>query len=208
MISLLPFISFFSGIASVVSPCILPVIPVLFGFTLKKRRNIELVAFTLGLFFIFTIVIFITSFFTVIFYDYIIYIRIIAGLILVTVGIVFIVNRTATIAIGSPENSEGIVGSFMLGLLTSVAWAPCYSGYLISLLSVLMTQSNIIYNSLNIVLYCIGFAAAIWIISIILKKIDLGKFIKSSVYLRRVSGILFLIGSIYMILTAMGIVII
>ena len=194
--------------ASVISPCILPVIPILFGLTLKQRRNIELAAFSLGLFSIFTIIIFITSFFTVIFHSYINYIRIIAAIILAIVGVLFISNKTFNLAVENPKNTDGIVGAFSLGLITSIAWAPCYSGYLISLLSILMTQNDVLFNSLNIIVYCIGFAIAILIVTLILKKIDLGRFIKNSVYIRQITGILFLIGSVYMILTAMGFVII
>lgn len=207
MINFLPIISFLSGIASVISPCILPVIPILFGLTLKQRKNSELAAFSIGLFLIFTAIIFITAFFTVVFHSYIYYIRIIAGLILAVVGVLFIANKTFDVAIENPKRTEGIIGSFSLGLVTSIAWAPCYSGYLISLLSVLMIQDNVLFNSLNIIIYCIGFAMAILILILILKRMDLARFVKNSVYLRQITGILYLIGSVYMILTAMGYVI-
>ncbi len=205
--NILPLISFLAGVVSIISPCILPIIPILFGFTLKQRKNIELVAFTTGLFLIFTVIIFITSFFTVIFRSYIYYIRLIAAIILAIIGLLFIFNKSFNVTIKSPNNNSGVFNSFILGILTSVAWAPCYSGYLISLLSILMTQGNVIYNSFNIILYSIGFGLAILILNLILTKIDFERFIKNSIYLRQIIGILFVIGSIYMILTASGIVI-
>ena len=37
------------------------------------------------------------------------------------------------------RNHDGILGSFALGFLTSVAWVPCYSAYLMSLISLLVS---------------------------------------------------------------------
>lgn len=197
----IPYISFLTGVASIISPCIIPVIPILFGFALKNRKNKEIFAFILGLFSIFTALIFITSFFTIMFYSYIPYVRLASALILFAVGLLFLFNRTFSIAFEG-SSREGLVGSFVLGVLTSLAWSPCYGGYLISLISVLITTAEVLYISLNIVLYTLGFGLALLVLSYIISKINIEKFIKKSEYVRRISGILFILGSIYMLTTA------
>ena len=58
------FVSFITGVISILSPCILPVLPIFIGFNLKKRKNTEIISFVLGLFAIFIIILFATVYFT------------------------------------------------------------------------------------------------------------------------------------------------
>ena len=44
------FVSFITGVISILSPCILPVLPIFIGFNLKKRKSTEIISFVLGLF--------------------------------------------------------------------------------------------------------------------------------------------------------------
>ena len=196
----IPIISFLLGILSIISPCIIPVLPILFGFSIKNSNNKELLSFILGLFSIFTILIFVTAFFTVIFYHYVFYIRIIAAIIILIIGILFISNKTFSLSFKGNSNKN----SFMLGVLTSLAWSPCYGGYLISLISILLSYGNVIYNALNIVIYCIGFGVALFVLSFVISKLNIEKLVKNADYLRKISGVLFIFAAIYMILTALG----
>ena len=196
----IPIISFLLGILSIISPCIIPVLPILFGFSIKNSNNKELLSFILGLFSIFTILIFVTAFFTVIFYHYVFYIRIIAAIIILIIGILFISNKTFSLSFKGNSNKN----SFMLGVLTSLAWSPCYGGYLISLISILLSYGNVIYNALNIVIYCVGFGVALFVLSFVISKLNIEKLVKNADYLRKISGVLFIFAAIYMILTALG----
>ncbi|MCF0226895.1 MAG: cytochrome C biogenesis protein [Methanobrevibacter sp.] len=196
----IPIISFLLGILSIISPCIIPVLPILFGFSIKNSNNKELLSFILGLFSIFTILIFVTAFFTVIFYNYVFYIRIIAAIIILIIGILFISNKTFSLSFKGNSNKN----SFMLGVLTSLAWSPCYGGYLISLISILLSYGNVIYNALNIVIYCVGFGVALFVLSFVISKLNIEKLVKNADYLRKISGVLFIFAAIYMILTALG----
>ena len=54
------FVSFITGVISILSPCILPVLPIFIGFNLKKRKSTEIISFVLGLFAIFIIILFAT----------------------------------------------------------------------------------------------------------------------------------------------------
>ena len=83
---ILPFISFFTGVISILSPCILPIIPIFVAFSLKTKTKTEILAFVLGLLSIFVAIIFLTGFFTSIVYGYMFYIRIVSALILLVIG--------------------------------------------------------------------------------------------------------------------------
>ncbi|MDO5848380.1 MAG: cytochrome c biogenesis protein CcdA [Methanobrevibacter sp.] len=201
----IPYISFLTGFISIISPCIIPVLPILFGFTLKNKGNKEIIAFVIGLFSVFTTLIFIAGLFTVMFYSYVFYLRIFAAIVLLIVGFLFVFNKSFNLSFKN-MSSDGILGSFALGILTSIAWAPCYGGYLISLVSVLITTANFLYISFNIILYGLGFGVSLLILSFIISKINLENFIEGSEHIRKISGILFIVGAAYMFLTANGVI--
>lgn len=195
---IIPFISFFTGVISIMSPCILPIVPIFVAFSLKSKAKSEILSFNLGLFSIFIIIIFLTGFFTSIVYGYLFYIRIISAAILLAIGILMLLDYSVSFGAVSPKNSEGIVGSFILGLLTSVSWAPCYSAYLISLIALLVSSNSALYASFNIFLYGLGFALTLLVLSLLISKINLEKLISKTRYLPKIFAVLIIIGAIYL----------
>ena len=194
---ILPFISFFTGVISILSPCILPIIPIFVAFSLKTKTKTEILAFVLGLLSIFVAIIFLTGFFTSIVYGYMFYIRIVSALILLVIGIMMLAGRSISFGAVSSRSGEGVVGSFILGLLTSVSWAPCYSAYLISLIALLM-GSDSAYAVLNILLYCLGFALTLFVLSFLISKIDLDRLISKTKYIPKIFTVLIILGAVYL----------
>ena len=195
-----PLISFFMGVISILSPCILPILPIFLAFSLKSKSTAEIISFTLGLFLIFTIIIFLTGFFTEIVYGYIVYVRYISAILLLIIGILMLFDYSFNFITVKSRNSDGIVGSFTLGFLTSIAWAPCYSAYLMSLISLLLTSGNGLYAAFNILLYALGFGLTIFVLSFIISKINLESFIKKTNYIPKIFAVLIIISAIYLIL--------
>ena len=145
---IIPIISFLTGVISILSPCILPIIPIFVAFSLKSKTKSEILSFTLGLFSIFILIIFLTGFFTTLVYEYLFYIRILSAIILLAIGILMWLDYPISFGAISPRNNDGIIGSFILGLLTSISWAPCYSAYLISLIALLVSSNDAVYAKL------------------------------------------------------------
>ncbi|MEE0025040.1 cytochrome c biogenesis CcdA family protein [Methanobrevibacter sp.] len=195
-----PVISFFMGVISILSPCILPILPIFLAFSLKSKSTAEIISFTLGLFIIFTIIIFLTGFFTEIVYGYIVYVRYISAILLLIIGILMLFDYSFNFITVKSRNSDGIVGSFTLGFLTSIAWAPCYSAYLMSLISLLLTSGDGLYAAFNIVLYSLGFGLTIFVLSFIISKINLESFVKKTNYIPKIFAVLIIIGAIYLLL--------
>lgn len=196
---LFPVVSFFTGVISILSPCILPILPIFIGFSLKSKSKTEIVSFSLGLFSIFTLIIFLTAFFTAIVYQYIYYVRIVSAVILVIIGILMLTDHSFNFSV-KPINHEGIVGSFFLGVLTSVAWVPCYSAYLMSLISLLVTSANPLFVSFNIVLYCLGFGLTLLALSFAISRVDLESFTKRTSFIPKIFAVLIIISAVYMLL--------
>ena len=190
-----PLLSFFTGVISILSPCILPILPIFVAFSLKSKTKTELVSFICGLFSIFLIIIILTGFFTAIVYHYIVYFRLIAAIILFIIGILMLFDYSFSFKSITPRNNTG---SFMLGLLTSLAWAPCYSAYLISLISLLVSSNNPQYAIFNIILYCLGFAVTLFVLSFVISKIDLEKLISKTKIIPKIFAILIIIGAVYL----------
>ena len=195
-----PLISFFMGVISILSPCILPILPIFLAFSLESKSTAEIISFTLGLFLIFTIIIFLTGFFTEIVYGYIVYVRYISAILLLIIGILMLFDYSFNFITVKSRNSDGIVGSFTLGFLTSIAWAPCYSAYLMSLISLLLTSGDGLYAAFNIVLYSLGFGLTIFVLSFIISKINLESFVKKTNYIPKIFAVLIIIGAIYLLL--------
>lgn len=195
-----PLISFFTGVVSILSPCILPILPIFIGFSLKSKTKVEIISFTLGLFSIFTIIVFLTGFFTSVVYQYIQYFRYISAVLLLIIGILMLTDYSFSFFTLKSKNHEGILGSFSLGFLTSIAWVPCYSAYLMALISLLVTSTDPLYASLNIILYCLGFGLTLLVLSFIISKIDLESFIKKTNYIPKIFAILIIISAIYLLL--------
>ncbi len=193
-----PLISFFTGVISILSPCILPVIPIFVAFSLKTKSKSEIVSFTLGLLSVFLVIVLLTGFFTSIVYSYIFYIRIFSAVLLLAIGILMLVDYSFSFSVKLPKESDGIVGSFILGFITSISWAPCYSAYLISLITLLVSSSDWPYAVFNILLYCLGFGLMLFVLSLLISKINLEKLIGKTKYIPKIFAVLIIIGAVYL----------
>ena len=104
-------------------------------------------------------------------------------------------------------NGDGLFSSYIMGILTSVAWAPCYSGYLISLISLLISSSSPTYAVLNIIIYCMGFALTLFILSLFISKINLERLISKARYIPKIFAVLVIFGALYLLYDAIQAVI-
>lgn len=194
-----PLISFFTGVISILSPCILPILPIFVSVSLKSKSKSNLLSFILGLLSIFVLIIFLTGFFTSIVYSYIAQIRFVSSIILLVIGILMFFDYSMGFKRLPQIKSDSIFSSYMMGVLTSVAWAPCYSGYLISLITLLVSSNDPSYAVLNIVIYSIGFALTLLVISLLISKINLEKLISKTKYIPKIFSILIILGAIYLL---------
>ncbi|MGF7119392.1 cytochrome c biogenesis CcdA family protein [Methanobacterium oryzae] len=195
-----PLISFFAGVASVLSPCVLPLIPIVIAYSILNRKTSEIISFISGFFLLFTLIIILTIIFTAAINYYLYYFRILAAIIIILVGIFFILNKNAFNSQYKPFKHENkLVESFLMGFLTSLAWSPCYGSYLIALIAYSASTGDIIYSTINLVLFTAGFSLTIFLIALGASKVNLNKLINYSEWIRIISGVIILIAGIYML---------
>lgn len=128
-------------------------------------------------------------------------------MILFVIGILMLFNFSFNFKSLSVKNKDGIIGSFVLGFLTSIAWAPCYSAYLISLISLLVSSSDVGYAVFNIILYVLGFALTLFLLSYFISKISIEKLISKTKYLPKIFAILIIVGAVYLFFSSFQILI-
>ena len=198
-------LSFLAGIASILSPCVLPLIPVVVGFSLLKRKNTEIVAFGLGFFLLFAIITILTAIFTAAINYYLLYFRIAAALILVIIGVLFIVNKrlfniSAPSISNTPDSQKGIVGSFLMGFLTCLAWSPCFGPYVVAVATYSASTGNIGYSIINMAIFAGGFSLTILLMAFLMSKIDFKAILKYSDWIRVISGVIIAFAGLYMLI--------
>lgn len=200
-------LSFLAGMASILSPCVLPLIPIVVGFSLLKRKNTEIVAFGLGFFLLFAIITILTAIFTAAINYYLLYFRIAAALILVIIGVLFIVNKrlfnisTPSISnSNTPDSQKGIVGSFLMGFLTCLAWSPCFGPYVVAVSTYSASTGNIGYSIINMAIFAGGFSLTILLMAFLMSKIDFKGILKYSDWIRIISGAIIALAGMYMLI--------
>ena len=138
--------------------------------------------------------------------DYFNWVRIIASIILMILGLILIFNLNLfNFNLKVNNDKGGLVKSFLMGLVTSLAWAPCYGSYLLSLITVSISGGNVAYTGLNLLLYTLGFAFTIFLIGFIVSEINLEKINKWSNLINKICGILIFLAGVYMLLAQYGI---
>jgi cytochrome c-type biogenesis protein len=198
-------LSFLAGVASIISPCVLPLIPIVVGFSLLKRKNTEIVAFGLGFFLLFAIITILTAIFTAAINYYLLYFRIAAALILVIIGVLFIVNKrlfniSAPSISSTPDSQKGIVGSFLMGFLTCLAWSPCFGPYVVAVATYSASTGNIGYSIINMAIFAGGFSLTILLMAFLMSKIDFKAILKYSEWIRVISGVIIALAGLYMLI--------
>jgi cytochrome c-type biogenesis protein len=195
-----PLISFFAGVASVLSPCVLPLIPIVIGYSLLEKKTSQIISFVLGFFLVFTIIIFLTAIFTAAVNAYLYYFRIVAAIIIILIGIYFILNKKAFNFSYKPiKHGNKNIESFFMGFLTSLAWSPCYSSYLIAIIAYTASSGDVVYSTINLLLFVTGFSFTIFAVALVASKINLERIIRYSDYIRIISGVIILIAGLYML---------
>lgn len=195
------FISFFAGIASVLSPCVLPLIPIIVGYSLLEKNLSRVIFFSFGFFLVFSIIIMLTALFTVAVNYYLYYFRLIAAIIIILIGIYFILNKKAFNFSYKPlKHGNRNVQSFLMGFLTSLAWSPCYGSYLVAIIAYSASSGNFILSIFNLISFAAGFSLTIFLVALLASRINLNRLINYSNYVRIISGIIILVAGLYMLL--------
>lgn len=201
----LPVAAFFAGLVSVLSPCILPVIPAVFAYSTEEGKFRPL-AIVLGLSVSFTSMGIVTSLFGATLTAYLDLLYIFAEALLITMGISLLFDLNIFNVFGnfsSLANSrkEGLFGGLLLGLSLGVVWLPCVGSVLGSILTMVAVSGKVAYGALMLFIYSIGFSIPMLLVaySASFSSTKLQKVSKYGFPLKKAAGIIILGVGFYMV---------
>ncbi|WP_040976375.1 cytochrome c biogenesis protein CcdA [Necropsobacter massiliensis] len=154
---------FLAGLASFLSPCIFPIVPIYFGILSKGGRKIlNTLLFILGLSLTFIGLGFSFGFLSdILFNDTA---RIIAGVIVIILGVhqlgllkIGLLEQTKLVEINT-DNKSAALQAFVLGLTFSLGWTPCIGPILAAVLALSGDEGSALYGAGMMLVYVLGLA--------------------------------------------------
>ncbi len=175
------FIIFIEGIASFLSPCVLPMLPMYVSYFAGqdkdfKRTIINSLGFVLGFTIIFVLLGVFASTLGKLITANSKYINIIFGIIVILFGLHYmgILNiRILNKSMGIKKNNDKLsfFSAIIFGMIFSVCWTPCVGVFLSSALMMSATSENILKGGIMLFIYSIGLGIPFILTSIFLERL-------------------------------------
>lgn len=210
------FIAFLEGIITFVSPCLLPMLPVYISYFAggennRKRTFCNALAFIAG----FTVVFLALGAFAgtvgAALQRYKTAVNLITGGIVVIFGLNFsgilkigFLNKTKKLDV--QIKPEGIVSTFLLGMIFSIGWTPCVGAFLGSALMLASERGTMAEGLLMLLLYSMGLGIPFLASALLLDRLkETFQFIKRNyLWINRICGIFLIIVGISMMTGLFG----
>lgn len=204
-------LTFLEGIASFISPCLLPMLPIYIsyfsGSDLKKNKALKnSIAFVFGFSLIFIILAILSNRAGVFLTKYVKYIKYVFGVIIIFLGLNYMeVFKFDLFSKFKKYNSDvkdmGVLKSFVFGIMFSISMTPCVGTFLSSALLLIANQESLLKGIILIVLYCLGLGIPFIISSLLIDKLkNVFNIIKKNYKIVKIiSGVILLIMGIYLI---------
>lgn len=200
---------FIGGLISAASPCVLAAIPLIIGYVggysdgNKKKAALFSLIFVLGLSLTFTLLGAAASvmgkFFG--FMGRWLYIGLAAIAVLMGLQLMGIISIPLPFQKTRQVRTKGLVGAFLLGMLTGTVSSPCATPVLAVILAYASTQGDLMYGGSLLFVYAIGHCALIFIAGLsvgITESIISSSGAKNfSIYAKKFSGALLVLVGIY-----------
>lgn len=202
-------ITFIEGIASFISPCILPVIPIYISYFATESKNtktsiINSLGFVSGFSIVFILLGVFASSFGKLIHQFSNQMNIIFGLFLIIIGlnylgVIFIKFLNKTKGLKQENKNLTFITSIIFGIVFSLSWTPCVGAFLSSALILASTTGSIIKGAILLLLYSLGLAIPFIVTTIFLEKLKTTfDFIKKHYnIINKVSGSILLICGIW-----------
>lgn len=174
-------IIFIEGLASFLSPCILPMLPMYVSYFAGQDKNLKkTIINSLGFVLGFTIIFVLLGIFASTLGKFIIasnrYINILFGIIIILFGMHYmgilnikILNKSK--GIQKNKDKLSFFSAILFGMIFSVCWTPCVGVFLSSALMMSATSENILKGGFMLFIYSIGLGIPFILTSIFLERL-------------------------------------
>ena len=206
------FFTFIEGIASFISPCILPMLPIYISYFIGENNKksskafINSLGFVFGFTFVFITLSILASQLGGLINNYIYYVKIVFGIIIILLGLNYMeilnlkfLNNSSQIKANT--KNLNFFKSLIFGILFSISWTPCIGTFLSSALLLVASKQDIIKGIILMLIYSIGLGIPFIISAILLEKMqELFLFIKKHYgIIKKISGAVLILMGIYTI---------
>lgn len=204
--------TFLEGIASFISPCLLPMLPIYISYFIGEddKKTAKAVVNSIGFVLGFTIVFLILSIFASqlgrFVSRYINYIKIVFGIIIILLGLNYmeifkikILNKSKGIKANTKDLN--FIKAIIFGIIFSISWTPCIGTFLSSALLLIAKQQDILKGILLMIVYSIGLGIPFILSVVLIEKLkEMFNFIKNNYgIIKKISGTVLIIMGIYTI---------
>lgn len=156
-----------AGLASVLSPCVLPVIPIIMAGAERSDRLRPLIIVT-GLSISFMAMGAISSLFGALLIGKTRYIEIAGAVVIVLMGLMVMFDMSIFKRFYQLSNirvkGEGRVGAMVLGMALGIIWVPCVGPFLSSTLTMVATSGQLVTGIILLAFYSVGLALPMLIV--------------------------------------------
>lgn len=206
-------LTFLEGIASFISPCLLPMLPIYISYFVgeddsnTRKAFINSIGFVIGFTFIFLVLSIFASSIGNLIVNYIKYIKIIFGILIILLGLNYMeilkikfLNKTNMRKI--EHKNLNFWKAIIFGLLFSISWTPCIGTFLSSALLLVAKEQDMLKGIMMMLIYSIGLGIPFVVSAILIEKLkNVFQYIKSHYsIIKKISGIILIIAGIYTII--------
>ena len=204
-------LTFLEGLASFISPCLLPMLPIYISYfmgeeeTGKKKAIINSIEFVLGFTLVFLSLSIFASTIGHFISAYTKYIKFIFGIIIIILGLNYMeilklkfLNKTK--GINMKKKNLNFVKACLFGILFSISWTPCIGTFLSSALLLIAKEQDVLKGIVLMLIYSIGLGIPFIISVLLIEKLkEVFDFIKKNYKkVKIISGLILIAMGIYM----------
>ena len=204
--------TFLEGIASFISPCVLPMLPIYISYFAGKedsktsRALLNSIGFVIGNTIIFILFAIIASYAGALALGIQKYIKILFGVVIIILGLNYIgilkikfLNKE--IRIKKKIDDFTFFKTILFGMMFSISWTPCIGSFLGSALLLIANKQNILQGILLMLVYSIGFGIPFIISAVLIEKLkNFYNLIKKNYKtIKIISGVILIVMGVYVI---------
>lgn len=175
--------AFLGGVISILSPCVLPILPALFGVvsgsSIDELQNEEKLArkvikicllFTVGFSFVFVLIVLLTTSLSELFVKNSDTATRIGGFFILIFAAILILNQTTKVTLFNTEKRPLLKGAFIdssaiiAGAAFAFGWSPCLGPILAAVIAYAQTSQSIFSRTAIAFAYCLGLCFAMTLI--------------------------------------------
>ena len=203
---------FLEGIASFISPCLLPMLPIYISYFIgeneekEKKKILNSIGFVIGFTIVFLLLSIFASTFGALISSKIKYIKILFGVLIILLGLNYaeliklkFLNKSKTIKVNT--KNLNFIKSILFGMIFSISWTPCIGTFLSSALLLIAESQDLLKSILLILLYSAGLGIPFVLSVVLIENLKTTfEFIKKNYgIIKKISGAILILMGVYTI---------